>query len=177
MQVLAICSVQVPAGRRINFEGLAFASKTILRKNTSDPAICQLSLTSPLNNSKTLEKRSYNPFNPRPAAAWVLAGSAHPTPEFLDSSKTVADIDIKLSVPSPATSWRLPAKFQKKNVEQFLSKWRHSGIMFGDCGSKDGKCLKASRMHRFEVKLNQYMSEDVKLSALQNGYLRFGHIV
>ena len=30
MQVIAICSVQVTAGRRISFEGLAFASKAIL---------------------------------------------------------------------------------------------------------------------------------------------------
>ena len=34
MQVLAICSEQVLAGRRINFEGLAFASETILRQKT-----------------------------------------------------------------------------------------------------------------------------------------------
>ena len=56
VQVLPICSVQVPAGRRINFEGLAFARKVILRQNTSDHAICQLRPPFPLNNSKTLGK-------------------------------------------------------------------------------------------------------------------------
>ena len=40
----------------INFKGLAFASKAILRQNTSDPAICRLCLSFPLNNSKILEK-------------------------------------------------------------------------------------------------------------------------
>ena len=44
------------AGRRINFEGLVFASKAILRQNTWDPAICQLCLLFPLNKSKILEK-------------------------------------------------------------------------------------------------------------------------
>ena len=56
VQVLAISSAQVPAGRRINFGGLAFASKAILRQNTSDPAICRLCLSFPLNNSKILGK-------------------------------------------------------------------------------------------------------------------------
>ena len=56
VQVLAISSAQVPAGRRINFEGLAFASKAILRQNTLDPAICRLCLSFSLNNSNILEK-------------------------------------------------------------------------------------------------------------------------
>ena len=47
---------QVLAGRWINFEGLAFAGKAILRQNTSDPAICQLCLPFRLNNSKILGK-------------------------------------------------------------------------------------------------------------------------
>ena len=42
--------------RRTNFEGLAFASKAILRKNTSDHAVSRLCLHFPLNNSKILEK-------------------------------------------------------------------------------------------------------------------------
>ena len=44
------------AGRRINFEDPAFASKAIWRQNTSDPAICQLCLPFLLNNSKILGK-------------------------------------------------------------------------------------------------------------------------
>ena len=65
VQVLsAICSVQVPAGRRINFEDLAFASKVILRQNTSGRAICQLCLPFPLNNFKILGKGLIIPLNP-----------------------------------------------------------------------------------------------------------------
>ena len=56
VEVLGICSVQVPAGRRSNFEGLAFTSKAILRQNRSDPAIRQLFLSFPMNNSKILGK-------------------------------------------------------------------------------------------------------------------------
>ena len=55
VQVLAISSAQVPVGRRINFEFLAFASKAILRQNMSDPAICRLCLSFPPNNSNILE--------------------------------------------------------------------------------------------------------------------------
>ena len=44
------------AGRRINFEGLAFASKAILRQNASDHAVSQLCLPLPLTNSQILEK-------------------------------------------------------------------------------------------------------------------------
>ena len=58
VELLAICLAQVLAGTQINFEGLAFASKAILGQNTSDPAICQLCLPFPLNNSKTLEKKT-----------------------------------------------------------------------------------------------------------------------
>ena len=57
VQVFAICSAQVLAGRRINFEGLAFASKAILGQNTSDHVISQLCLPFPLNKSQILEKK------------------------------------------------------------------------------------------------------------------------
>ena len=56
MQVLAISSAQVPAGRWSNFESLAFASKAILIHNTLEHAICQLCLSFPLDNSKILGK-------------------------------------------------------------------------------------------------------------------------
>ena len=55
VQVLAICTEQVPAGRRVNFEGLALASNTILRQNTSDHAVNRLCLPFPLNDSEILE--------------------------------------------------------------------------------------------------------------------------
>ena len=52
VQVLAISSAQVPAGGRINFGGLVFACKAILRQNTSDSVIWRVCLLFPLNNSK-----------------------------------------------------------------------------------------------------------------------------
>ena len=55
VQVLAICSVQVPAGRWINFEGLAFESNTFFRQNMSDHVI-YLRLPFPMNNSKFFGK-------------------------------------------------------------------------------------------------------------------------
>ena len=47
--------------------------------------------------------------DPRPAGG----GRFCPLPDFLDSSKTAADIETKLSVPSPASIWRLPSKLNK----------------------------------------------------------------
>ena len=63
LQALAICLMQVMAGRWINFEGLAFASKAILRQNTAEHAICQLCLPFPLNNSKIFGKGLIVPLN------------------------------------------------------------------------------------------------------------------
>ena len=48
--------------------------------------------------------------NPRPAGGGKYCP---PLPDFLDSLKTAADIDTKLSVPPPKLIWRLPLKFQK----------------------------------------------------------------
>ena len=56
VQVLAICSEQVLAGRRINFEGLAFTSEAVLRQNTSDHAVSRPCLPFPPNNSEILGK-------------------------------------------------------------------------------------------------------------------------
>ena len=47
------------------------------------------------------------------------ADSASPLPYFLDSSKTAAYLDSKLSVPSPASTWRLPLKRQKSPFGNF----------------------------------------------------------
>ena len=49
------------AGRRINFESLAFASKLILGQNRSAHGICQLCLPFPLNNSKISGKGLISP--------------------------------------------------------------------------------------------------------------------
>ena len=49
---LAICSKQVLAGRRINFESLVFASEAILRQNTSDLAVSRPCLPFQPNNSE-----------------------------------------------------------------------------------------------------------------------------
>ena len=40
-----------------------------------------------------------------------------PIPDFLNRSKMEADIDAKFSVPSPASIWRLPLKFQEIPVD------------------------------------------------------------
>ena len=53
---------EVPAGSRINFEGLAFASKAILKKRPLVVAVSHLHLHLPLNNSKILGKKPDNPF-------------------------------------------------------------------------------------------------------------------
>ena len=42
-----------------------------------------------------------------------------PLPTFHDRSKTAADIDAKLLVPSSASIWRLPPKFQKNPLRNF----------------------------------------------------------
>ena len=69
-----------------------------------------------------------------PLAHAPLGGGANiaPLPDFFDSSKTAADIDAKLSVPSPASIWRRPLKFQKN----LLRKWHFSDVMFRHFGSK-----------------------------------------
>ena len=53
------CSLlaEVPAGSRINFEGLAFARRAILRKKPLVVAVSHLYLHLPLNNSNILEKK------------------------------------------------------------------------------------------------------------------------
>ena len=47
------------------------------------------------------------------------ADSVLPPLVVLDSSKTAEDIDTKLSIPSPASIWRLPFKFQKNSLRFF----------------------------------------------------------
>ena len=90
MQVLAICSVQVPAGRRINFEGPAFGSKTILRQNTSDHAICQLCVPFPLNNSKILGKGPFKFFHRNETASGDLTSVEYPFIYNISMAQTAA---------------------------------------------------------------------------------------
>ena len=47
----------IPAGRQINFEGLAFVSTAILRQNSLRHAVSQLCLPFPLNNSQIFETK------------------------------------------------------------------------------------------------------------------------
>ena len=77
VQALAICSAQVPAGGRINLEGLAFARKAVLRQNTSDHAVCRLCLPIPLSNSQILEKGLIIPLS-----ISVTGYEPSPYPEF-----------------------------------------------------------------------------------------------
>ena len=111
VEVLGICSVQVPAGRRSNFEGLAFTSKAILRQNRSDPAIRQLfyrfQWKTPMKKMKNFGKRSYNP------------------------SKGVGR-DYPLN-PSRMTKWPVPAIFEKKN-SALCPHW--AAGRFGQLGSR-----------------------------------------
>ena len=93
--------------------------------------------------------------------AWLRGGRKTPPPPltFLDRSKTAADIDAKLSVPFPASIWRLPPKFQRNPLRNFwvngvLVTSRFSDVIFSDFGSKSSKCLQASWMCTFEVKHN-----------------------
>ena len=83
--------------------------------------------------------------DPRPAGGGG-GGRFCPLPDFLDGSKTAADIDTKLSIPSPASIWRLSSKLNKNPWRFLLRKWRFSDVVFRDFGSKSGKCLKNSRI-------------------------------
>ena len=64
----------------------------------------------------------------------MAAPSRAPLGDFLDSSKTAADIGDKLLVPSPAWIWRLPPKFQKVPSRNFQRKWRFGDVMFRHFG-------------------------------------------
>ena len=57
-------------------------------------------------------------------------GEYRPLPDILDNSKTAADIDAKLSIPSPASIRRLSLKFQTNQSRIFFFKWRFSDVMF-----------------------------------------------
>ena len=57
----------------------------------------------------------YFPFNPQPAGG----GRICPLPDFLNNSKTVADIDTKLGVPYPTSMWHRMTKFGRNRSENF----------------------------------------------------------
>ena len=110
-------------------------------------------------------------FNPRSAGGggW----NYRPTRILSKAKKTIADIVAKLSGYYLALIWRLQPKSQKISVEKFLRKRCFNGVMLSHFGSKSTKCLKASRIDKFEVKCNSKTPKDGKLSTLQNGYLGF----
>ena len=54
-------------------------------------------------------------------------------------------------------------KISEKSVEKVLRKWCFSDVMFHYFRWKSGKCLKASRMYRFEVSRNPKTPKDIKL--------------
>ena len=92
--------------------------------------------------------------------------------DFLDSSKTAADIHAKLSETSPVSIWCLPKKNQKNLSRTF---WENGVLLtsgFAILG-KNSKCLKAARMFGFEARHNQKTPNSVKLNVLQYGYLGF----
>ena len=114
VQVLAICSVQVPAGRRIHYECLAFASKAILRQNMSDPAICQLCLPFPPNNSKILGKgliipcKIYSMVSLDPKCIFHYSDLIR----NLNHSRAHSDTDSSTSPPSPLQDVAVPPGFR-----------------------------------------------------------------
>ena len=73
-------------------------------------------------------------------------GGFAPLPDFRNSSKTVADINAKLSAFYPPLIWRLPSKCQKKwkIIEKIACSWVVT-LCWAILG-KSGKCLKPSRM-------------------------------
>ena len=73
--------------------------------------------------------------NPRPAGGGGQILPPPLLPDFLDSSNTAANIDVKLSVASPAWIWRLPAKFQKIPSRNF---WEN-GVLVTSCPAILGK--------------------------------------
>ena len=86
-----------------------------------------------------------------------LGGGADsaPVPDFLDSSKTVADIDAKLLLLSPASFWRLSPRFQKSLSRNF----RENSVLVSHVSQfgvkKNGECLKAVRIFSFKVWRNR----------------------
>ena len=89
-------------------------------------------------------------------------------PDFLDSSKMVADIDAKLLVPiffgiNLASS----VKLSEKSIK-FFNAFCGIVLLFW---VKNGKCLRAVRTYSFEVTCNQKMPNAINLNALQNNYL------
>ena len=86
-------------------------------------------------------------------------GRLSPLPDFLDSSKTAAGIDAKVSVPCSATIWHLPSKFQKSSSRKLWG----NGVLKTSCFAilgKKGKCLKDASMYSFELLITQ--SQNVK---------------
>ena len=67
-------------------------------------------------------------------------------------------------------------KISEKNPSRNFRNWRFSDVMVRDFGSKSGICLRASRMHRFEIKHNPLTPKGAKSSVLQNVFLRFFYI-
>ena len=63
-------------------------------------------------------------------------------------------------------------KISEKKSFIFQRKWCFSDFMFRLFGSKGGRCLKTSRMYRFEAKCNSKTQKDVKLNVLQSVFLR-----
>ena len=64
-------------------------------------------------------------------------------------------------------------KISDKLAKNVLRKWRFSNDMFRYFGSYNGKCLKGSRMHSFEIKRSPKTSKNVKLNVLRDDYIGF----
>ena len=110
---------EVPAGSRINFEGLAFPSKAILRKETFGCCGQPPSSTPSTEQLQHFGKNPDNPFNPPPPGG---GGGSDPTPPrfFWNNFFIFYCIDMKLGTPLRASIWRRLVQRKSKSAGNFL---------------------------------------------------------
>ena len=123
----------------------------------------------------TLPSRLRRPavwINPWPAGGMGGGERFCPLQDLLDDPKETVDIDAKFSVPYPERISRPSLKLQRYRRD-FFDEMMLSIVM--SCHvicRKNGKYSKAPRIHYLKVKHKWKTPKDVKLNALQNGYLR-----
>ena len=91
------------------------------------------------------------PFNPRLAVDKFYPPPLH---GIRNNSKTIIDIDAKLSVPYPASIWHLSQKKQKKKSVDtffFFRKLRFSDVMSRHSRSKINECLNDHKTKSIDV--------------------------
>ena len=104
---------------------------------------------------------------PEHAPRWGGGGFCPPA-GFFDSSKTAADIDAKISVPSPALIWRLSPN-SSKICREIFEKIVLVTSCFVILGRKSANVWRLPEC--FKVRRNRITPNGKKSNALQNGYL------